>query len=200
MADDEKVRINFGLNGPDGFVAYPGEDVAGLPYDEWAERMTKRFQEISALRAQMAREAKILATQSGTIAPQEKDVPYSPLGRVSGSFSQPPDDHSTHLRLAQEQAAREAKIGARDMMGAYAAKQAQDGPSSPMIGGPMPVGNRYDGGPQAGALHTMARAPGKMFRRSDILAILRAERTSIPAGGGEMMLMQRLITTFENLE
>lgn len=78
---------------------------------------------------------------------------------------------------------REAKIGAQDMAGAYAARQAQDGPHGAMLGS-------IQGTAQ------MLRAPGKMFPRSDILAIIRAEiARGAPATG-----LYGLLHTFENLE
>jgi hypothetical protein len=99
-------------------------------------------------------------------------------------------------RRAQEAAARadvarEVKIGARDMAGAYAARQAQGGAI---------LGLGSIEAQELRGLAQMARAPGKMFSRSDILAIIRAERATIPAGGGEALLVQRLLSIFENLE
>lgn len=85
--------------------------------------------------------------------------------------------------------AREAEIGARDMAGAYAARQA--------LGGPM-LGL---GSIEAQELRGLAqsRAPGKMFSRTDILAIIRGQMAVAKARGAKDALGW-VANIFENLE
>lgn len=106
--------------------------------------------------------------------------------------------------------AREAKLGA------YAARQAQDGPHSAMLGqasGTAPysplgittrqrnvngVGTDYD----AGSLYASRPAlnnPASTFTREAICAVIRAEKTR-PQTESSLETLNRLQSIFENLE
>jgi hypothetical protein len=91
------------------------------------------------------------------------------LNAQSGSVVAP-DNSAANARMLQEHAAREARIGARDIAVAYAAGVAQQ-----------------------------LRAPGKMFSREVVCAIIRAQRTQ-PQTEESVSALNRLLTIFENLE
>lgn len=91
-------------------------------------------------------------------------------------------------------------------MAQEAARRAQ-GLVNQSVGG---FGSHYDGGPQAGALYVgtqgvaeQTRAPGRLFSRETILAILKghlALATARPPEMNERDAIRALITVFENLE
>lgn len=123
-------------------------------------------------------------TRSRILGPFDDD----PRGLFVVGF--PPSHAATSL--AQEQAVREAKVAARDLSAAYA------GPT--MLGDTTRVAESQRG------------AQGKRFSRSDILAIIKAERARInglfPEANppdtllreGAQRLAAPLLTIFENLE
>jgi hypothetical protein len=89
---------------------------------------------------------------------------------------------------------REAEIGARDMAGAYAARQFNEAARHEAA---SRVADHMLG--QAQGTAQMLRAPGKMFPRSDIIAIIKAEL--VMASGEEAIdRLTRLCRVFEGLE
>lgn len=129
------------------------------------------------------------------------------LGRLLGipgewSYLNPAnraDDHATQLRLAREQAVSEVTIGARDLSAAYAARQAQDGPHGVQQGRAQDKTDPTFYSPTEAKLAVQFHAPGKVFGRETIVAIIRAERTR-PQSPDSLETLNRLQSTFENLE
>lgn len=88
----------------------------------------------------------------------------------------------------------------------YEAQRRENGGRSPMVGDARDtnaVGRDYEDGPHGVALYQgtaqMPRAPGKMFTRETICAIIRAEKTH-PQTEESLATLNRLQSTFENLE
>jgi hypothetical protein len=93
-------------------------------------------------------------------------------------------------RAEQAQAALDAKIGARDMAGAYAARQ-----------GSVNTAGAND----AGALYAQDSATGKTFSRKRVLDIIMGEKARWHQRGtdldkGAMLAFDDLLTIFQGLE
>lgn len=131
----------LGFQGPSGFIAYPGKAECGDDFETWAEKMWR------------AQEAERERSAGVTLRARQQHEAVMAQVRERQPRYVPPEHIAAFVS---------------EQMGAYAAKQAQDGPSSPMLGGVAGSAHGHGVALQRGA-------PGKMFSRSDILAILRAQ-------------------------
>jgi hypothetical protein len=68
-------------------------------------------------------------------------------------------------------------------------------------GGPtVPLAPRNAEANERYGIAQMLRAPGKTFTRQEVLAVLRSQLATVPAGGGEERFAKALICIFEAME
>lgn len=197
-----------------------GEPVMAVKPTEqhYAQAATDRPHDDHLTHVRLAQEAAVREAQDRVI---DSARVHAGLYRVESSAHMPLSDvrpdtarlesYPEYMqRRAQEDAAkaREARIGARDMAAAYAARKTPTIADLERTLNENPDAYRVETQPN-GEIRAVAQMPGaqgKMFSRSDILAILRAEkaRATAPMALTERLAIQQtcdsLIYTFENLE
>lgn len=183
---------------------------------ELVGQMQGNLESDAAFRQRLAQQAEIDRVEK--IVARDMAVAYS--ARQEQVAREPKTEMHQQFDAFRQRAAEATLVGqggcvapkhmeafASEQMGAHAAKQAQDGPHGVTWGQVAQDPVSYVTGPArkttgeaAGyGVAQMLRAPGKMFSRSDILAILRAARVDFTQDS-QRTVLAFLLHTFENLE